>query len=98
MVSINLNNNVDLAGFVPITSSAASRTPTLNVSKGVMTGGSEDSKAKLKEALNQRNLLRLNFEQAPSTSDATTVLLSSSASPGPSKPNASPLNQPRLKL
>jgi hypothetical protein len=92
MVSINLNNNVDLGGFVPITSpGVSSRTPTLNVNKGIITCGSGDSKAKLKEALSQRNLLRLNFEQVPSSCDST-VLLSSSPSLSSSN-NNSPANK-----
>lgn len=37
------------------------------------------SKAKLKEAISQRNLLRLNFEQVPSGAGDSTVLLSSSS-------------------
>jgi len=37
-----------------------------------------DSKAKLKETLNNRNLLRLNFEQANNLGDSTVLLSSSS--------------------
>lgn len=107
MVSINLNNNVDLGGFIPITSPGAS---ARNVNKGITSGsggGGGDSKAKLKEALSQRNLLRLNFEQVPSSCDSTVLLsssspsLSSSGSPANknSAPASSSLSQTtRLKL
>jgi len=99
MVSINLNNNVDL-GINSNSSSSNSNSlsgngtaPSLVNSSGGGGGGLMNSKAKLKEAISQKNLLRLNFEQIPSNCDSTVLLSSSSPSLSSSSGNNASSNK-----
>ncbi|CAL8104968.1 unnamed protein product [Orchesella dallaii] len=77
VISINLGSN-----SIDLDHSNVPQTVTMHAAdSGIAAGGvsTGSSKAKLKEAINQRNLLRLNFEQVPSAGESTVLLSSSSA-------------------
>jgi hypothetical protein len=101
MVTVNINNNVDLGispSSAPLVNNISGGGSIMNSS---IASASSNSKAKLKEALSQKNLLRLNFEQAPSNCDSTVLLSSSSpslSSNSSSKKSASSINNPSSQL